>query len=69
MEKIAEDFFNVWQFLDCLGALDGRHIIFRPSRSVETYTYNYKIDNSIVLLAVDYAYYKFIYSTRRNSSR
>lgn len=51
----------MWQFPHCLGALDGRHITFRPPRSDGSYYYNYKGDHSIVLLAVADANYKFRY--------
>ncbi|KAK5648294.1 hypothetical protein RI129_003186 [Pyrocoelia pectoralis] len=59
--KIAEEFNYLWQFPNCLGALDGRHIKFRPPRSDGSFYYNYKGDHSIVLLAMANAKYKFTY--------
>ncbi|KAB0797132.1 hypothetical protein PPYR_08126 [Photinus pyralis] len=58
---IAEEFDNLWQFPNCLGALDGRHIKFTPPRSDGSYFFNYKGDHSIVLLALADARYKFSY--------
>lgn len=52
----------MWQFPHCLGALDGRHIEFRPPRSAGSYYYNYKGTNSIVLLGLVDANYRFIYA-------
>lgn len=58
---IAQEFFVLWQFPHCLGALDGKHISFRPPRSDGSYYYNYKGAHSIVLLGIADANYKFIY--------
>lgn len=41
--------------------MDGKHIIFRPSRSEGSLYYNYKNQHSIVLLALVDANYNFIY--------
>ncbi|KAF2900512.1 hypothetical protein ILUMI_05673 [Ignelater luminosus] len=61
MGKIAEDFYNLWQFPNCLGALNGQHISFRAPVSDRSYYYNYKGFHSIVLLAMCDARYKFTY--------
>ncbi|KAL6418821.1 hypothetical protein ACFW04_011746 [Cataglyphis niger] len=42
-------------------ALDGKHIVFRPSRKEESIYCNYKGDNNIVLFAFVDTEYKFIF--------
>lgn len=60
-ETIAENFAIKWQFPNCLGALDGKHINFQSLRKDGSYFYNYKGTNSIVLLALVDANCQFIY--------
>nr|CAH7734480.1 unnamed protein product [Callosobruchus chinensis] len=60
-KKIAMDFMNMWQYPLCLGALDGRHITFRAPVSSGSYFHNYKGTNSIILLGLVDAHYRFIY--------
>lgn len=50
----------MWQFTNCLGAIDGKHINFRKPQHSGTDYYNYKGFFSIVLLSVVDANYKFI---------
>ena len=60
-EKIEEDFRVRWHFPNCLGALDGKHIMIKaPARSGSTF-YCYKKHFSTVLLALVDANYKFTY--------
>ncbi|KAJ8933855.1 hypothetical protein NQ318_004686 [Aromia moschata] len=59
--EVAEEFRNRWQFINCGGALDGKHIrITKPPHSGATY-YNYKGFYSIALMALVNADYKFIW--------
>lgn len=60
-ESIAKEFALLWQFPNCLGALDGKHINFQPPRNDGAYYYNYKHTNSIILLALVDARCKFIF--------
>ncbi|XP_018578209.1 uncharacterized protein LOC108916438 [Anoplophora glabripennis] len=60
-KTIADNYYQLWQFPNCLGALDGRHIKFCAPISSGSFYYNYKGTNSIVLLGLAGANYKFIY--------
>lgn len=58
-KKIAKEFNEQWNFPNCLGALDGKHInIQAPARSGSRF-FNYKKCFSVILLACCDANYNF----------
>lgn len=59
--EVANKFEYLWNYPYCIGALDGKHIVFQAPRSSGSYYYNYKGSHSIVLLALVDANYKFLY--------
>lgn len=59
--RVAEEFYSRWGYPNCLGALDGKHIAFRPARSEGSTFYNYKGFHSVVLMALVDANKKFLF--------
>ncbi|XP_026291311.1 uncharacterized protein LOC113215862 [Frankliniella occidentalis] len=56
----AVEFEAMWQFLMCVGAIDGKNCSFQKFPMLGSEYYNYKGTNSIVLFAIADAKYKFI---------
>nr|XP_042911865.1 uncharacterized protein LOC110282418 [Parasteatoda tepidariorum] len=51
-QDIAKKFEERWNFPNCIGALDGKHVIVRHKRKYGSQCFNYKLANSIVLFAL-----------------
>ena len=49
---ISEAFERRWQFPNCIGAVDGKHVVIMPPPGTSSEYFNYKKTFSIILLAV-----------------
>ena len=59
-KSIADEFYDRWNFPNCIGAIDGKHVMMQCPFNSGSLFYSYKSYFSIVLLAVASADYRFI---------
>ncbi|XP_057305612.1 uncharacterized protein LOC130643849 [Hydractinia symbiolongicarpus] len=68
-KSLAKDFWTLWGYLLCIGAIDGKHcVIICPQKPGSSY-YNYKGSFSIVLMAIADTSYMFTYVNVENYGR
>lgn len=58
--QIAKDFERKCDFVNCVGAVDGKHVNIVPPAGSGSYFYNYKGTHSLVLMAIVNANLEFI---------
>ena len=59
-KSIGDEFYERWNFPNCIGAIDGKHVMIQCPFNSGSLFYNYKSYFSIVLLAVALADYRFV---------
>lgn len=60
-EEVATEFFEKWNFPNCIGAVGGKHVTIKWPSNSHSLCFNYKCNYSTVLMAIVNASYKFIY--------
>ncbi|XP_025191561.1 uncharacterized protein LOC112591838, partial [Melanaphis sacchari] len=60
MKDKAQEFWTRWNFPNCIGAINGKHIRMKCPKNTGTLYFNYKEHFSIVLLALVDANCKFL---------
>lgn len=60
---IAEEFFTTWNFVNCIGAIDGTHIRVKAPPKSGSRFFNYKKFFSIVLMLVCDAHQRIIWAS------
>ena len=61
-EEIANEFENGWQFPNCIGAIDEKHLVMQPPTGSGSHYFNYKHTHSVVLMAIVGPDYECLYA-------
>ncbi|PNF42933.1 hypothetical protein B7P43_G11835 [Cryptotermes secundus] len=62
-KKVAKECEDRWQFPNCIGAMDRKHVAITPPPGAGSFFFNYKKFHSQVLFGVANANYELLYSS------
>ncbi|KAG5882128.1 hypothetical protein JTB14_033859 [Gonioctena quinquepunctata] len=60
-DDVAKRFYSKWNYPNCIGALDGKHVVLQTPANSGSLYYDHKGSFSIVLIALCDADYNFLY--------
>ena len=69
MVTVTNIFEERWNFPNCLGAIDGKHVVMQSPANAGSQYFNYKGTNSIVLMAVAGPNYECLYANVGTNGR
>lgn len=61
-KSVAKDFFCMWNYPSCVGALDGKRVLIQKPGNSGSDFFDYKGHCSIILLALVDAHYQFLFA-------
>lgn len=60
-QTVSHQYDELWKFPNCIGAVDGKHIVMVAPPNAGSIFFNYKQTHSIILMGIADAEYKFLY--------
>ena len=66
---VGNEFERKWDFPNCLGAVDGKHVEIIPPTGSGSFYWNYEGFNSLVLMSIANANYEFVYCDSETNGR
>ena len=61
-EELAKEFEEKWQYPNCIGAINGKHVVRHPPSGSGSHYFNYKRSYSVVLMGVAGLNYEVVYA-------